>query len=104
MNVAQMLAHCNFTYELVYETKHPKPYALKKLMLKLFVKGIVVSDKPYKKNSPTASEFIMVDTKGFEKEKTRLIEHINKTAQLGEAHFDGKESVSFGKLTKNEWN
>ena len=25
MNVAQMLAHCNVIYEMVYEDKHPKP-------------------------------------------------------------------------------
>ncbi len=25
MSVAQMLAHCNVTYEMVYENKHPKP-------------------------------------------------------------------------------
>ena len=24
MGVAQMLAHCNVTYEMVYENKHPK--------------------------------------------------------------------------------
>jgi len=25
MNVGQMLAHCNVTYEMAYENKHPKP-------------------------------------------------------------------------------
>lgn len=25
MSVSQMLAHCNVTYELVYENKNPKP-------------------------------------------------------------------------------
>ena len=25
MSVAQMLAHCNVTYEMLYEDKHPKP-------------------------------------------------------------------------------
>ena len=25
MNVAQMLAHCNVTYEMIYTDKHPKP-------------------------------------------------------------------------------
>jgi hypothetical protein len=33
MNVAQMLAHCNVTYELVYEDKHPQPNAFIKFML-----------------------------------------------------------------------
>lgn len=104
MNVAQMLAHCNVTYELVYDNKHPKPNAFKKFMLKLFVKNIVVSEKPYKKNGRTAPEFLIKDSKNFDTEKNRLIEHINKTQQLGEKYFDGKESHSFGTLTPTEWN
>jgi len=42
MNVAQMLAHCNVTYELVYTDKHPKPQGFKKFMIKLFAKNVVV--------------------------------------------------------------
>ncbi|MES2731088.1 MAG: DUF1569 domain-containing protein [Bacteroidota bacterium] len=104
MAVGQMLAHCNVSYEMVYENKHPKPNVFTKLILKLFVKNIVVSEKPYKKNSQTAPQFIIKDDKDFDKEKKRLIDYINKTQQLGEAHFDGKESHSFGPLTKTEWN
>ena len=36
MNVAQMLAHCNVTYELVFENKHPKPNALVRFFIKNF--------------------------------------------------------------------
>ena len=51
MNVAQMLAHCNVAYELVYTDKHPKPKGFQKFMIKLFAKNIVVSPKPYKKTA-----------------------------------------------------
>jgi hypothetical protein len=105
MTAAQMLAHCNVSYELVYEEgKHPKPNATTKLMLKWFVKETVVGQKPYERNSQTAPMFVMKDDKDFEVEKTRLINHINKTQELGEAYFDNKESHSFGALTKAEWN
>ena len=104
MNVSKMLAHCNVSYELVYDNTHPKPNALMKLIMKAFVKNIVVSEKPYKRNSQTAPSFLITDEKEFEKEKTRLINYLNKTQQLGESYFDGKESHSFGKLTKTEWN
>ena len=33
-----------------------------------------------------------------------LIQYIQKVQQLGEQHFDGKESLSFGTLNKTEWN
>jgi hypothetical protein len=104
MAVGQMMAHCNVTYEFVYDGIHKKPNAFKKFILKAFVKNIVVSEKPYKHNSQTAPEFIIKDTKNFESEKNRLINYINKTQQLGETHFDGLESHSFGPLNKTEWN
>ncbi len=104
MNVAQMLAHCNVAYEMVYTDKHPRPNAFTRFMLKLFVKNAVVGPKPYPKNGRTAPQFIIADERDFETEKNRLIDHLNKTNDLGEAHFDGKASHSFGKMNKDEWN
>lgn len=104
MSVAQMLAHCAVTYEMVFTDKHAKPNAFVKFMLKAFVKKAVVGTKPYPKNSRTAPQFIISDEKEFLVEKKRLIDYINKTQELGENYFDGKESLSFGKLTKEEWN
>jgi len=104
MNVEQMLAHCNVTYEMIYTDKHPKPNAFKKFMLKLFVKKIVVGDKPYPKNGRTAPEFVITEKREFNIEKSRLIEYIEKTQKLGKKQFEGKESHSFGKLTSTEWN
>lgn len=82
MNVSQMLAHCNVSYEMVYEDKHTKPNGLMKVILKLLVKNKVVNEVPYKKNNPTAPAFII----------------------RGDKEFDGKESHSFGKLSLEEWN
>jgi hypothetical protein len=104
MNVAQMLAHCNVTYEMLYEDKHKKPNGFTKFLLKAFVKNTVVNEAPYKHNSRTAPAFLIVESRVFETEKQRLINNISKTQQLGKAHFDGKESHSFGALSKTEWN
>lgn len=104
MSVDQMLAHCNVTYEMIYDTKHPKPNTFKRFMLKAIVKPYVVSEKPYKKNSRTAPEFVISDSKNFVEEKARLIDFINKTQKLGKVYFDNKPSHSFGKLTADEWN
>jgi hypothetical protein len=104
MNVAQMLAHCNVTYEMMYEDKHAKPGAFMKFILKILVKKAVVNDVQYKHGERTAPQFLITDEKEFEKEKSRLVAYIQKTQQLGEKHFDGKESHSFGVLTITEWN
>ncbi len=104
MSVDQMLAHCNVSYEMVYTDKYPKPNILIGLIMKIFVKNKVVSEKPFAKNLLTAPQFKMLDKKDFEFEKKRLIDFIIKTQELGEEHFDGKISHSFGKLNKTEWN
>ena len=104
MSVGQMLAHCCVTYEFVYEDKHKAPNFLMKLLLKWFVKESVVNEKPYKKSSQTAPEFIIKEDKNFENEKQRLIEFIQKTQELGTSYFNNKESRSFGELSDKEWN
>lgn len=105
MTVDQMLAHCNVTYEMVYEPqKHKAPGGIAKFILKRFVKPKVVGEKSYPQNSPTAPQFLIKENKDFDSEKKRLIGFIQKTQQLGRDAFDGKESFSFGKLKAQEWN
>jgi hypothetical protein len=103
MDVSKMLAHCNVAYEMIYTDQHPKPNFLMGFILKTFIKNKVVGEAPFPKNSRTAPQFIITSDKDFEAEKKRLIDYINKTQELGEAHFDGKESHSFGPLTKTEY-
>jgi hypothetical protein len=38
MDATQVLAHCNVTYEMVYENKHSKPNFFMSFILKAFVK------------------------------------------------------------------
>ena len=104
MNVGQMLAHCCVPYEMVYETTHPRPNPLLRFLLKTFVKKGVVGDKPYPKNSPTAPAFKITDNRDFKRERDRLIAYLKRTQELGRDHFDGRESLSFGPLTADEWN
>ncbi len=104
MSVAQMLAHCNVTYEMTYENIHSKPNGFMKFILKNLIKSKVVSEVPYKQNNKTAPQFIIKDSKDFQIEKNRLINYITKTQQLGENYFDNKDSHSFGKLGQMEWN
>lgn len=105
MSVDQMLAHCNVTYEMVYEPqKHKAPGGIAKFILKNFVKPKVVGEKSYSQNSPTAPQFKINGDQDFDLEKKRLIGFIQKTQQLGRDAFDGKESFSFGKLKAQEWN
>lgn len=105
MSVDQMLAHCNVSYEYVYEPmKYKKSNFFMKLIMKAFVKKIVTSEKPYEHNGRTAPDMLIVDHKNFDAEKQRLIGFLLKTQELGAEHFEGLESQSFWKLTATEWN
>ncbi len=105
MNAAQMFAHCNVAYSYTYHPEQFKaPGTVKKFFLRTFLKKIVTGPKEYRKNSPTAPDFIIADERNLETERNKLIENIRKTQQLGRAHFEGKENFSFGKLTCDEWN
>ena len=104
MNAAQMIAHCCVTYELVYENIHPKPGLLMQLLLKTIVKKTVTGTVPYKKDLKTSPAFLKTGEYNLAAEKTRLINYLRRTQELGESYFDGKESHSFGKLNSNEWN
>ncbi|MCF8430141.1 MAG: hypothetical protein K9G64_08420 [Bacteroidia bacterium] len=104
MDVAKMLAHVNVTYDLNEGKIKSKTPFIMKLILKAFVKPMVVGEAPYKHHSRTAPVFLITSEKDFETEKAKLIANINTVQAKGETHFEGRESGSFGKLTANEWN
>lgn len=103
MNSAQMLAHLNVPYDIDNGKKQAKISGFGKLMLKLFVKNIVVGEKPYVKNSRTSPDFIIAGERDFEKEKTLFIANVKETEAKGAAHYEGRESGAFGKLTARQW-
>jgi hypothetical protein len=104
MNVAQMLAHNNVTYEISNDDAHPKPNFLMRFLLKSLLKNKIVNEVPYKQNERTAPVFMVSNNQDFNKQKDRLINYLYQTQELGNAHFEGKENPSFGKLTATEWN
>ena len=104
MNASQMLAHINVGYHLSYDESIPKATGLKKIMLKLFVKGIVTNEKPYKKNGRTSPEFVIADERDFDKEKELFNKNLDQVLDDGESFFEGRESISFGAMNAVQWN
>ena len=104
MDVAQMLAHCNVTYEMAFNENFKKSSPFLRFILKNLVKKGIVNDQPLKKDSTTASEMVIKTPKKFEEEKSILIANLQKTIKMGENYFDGKDHPGFGVMTKQEWN
>lgn len=104
MTVSEMLAHVNVAYEMVYTTKHRRPNPIMRWVLRTIVKQKVVGPAPYPHNTPTAPAFRITDTRDFETERERLLAYLQRVASEGRARFEGRESLSFGQLTANDWN
>jgi hypothetical protein len=104
MTVAQMLAHCSVSYEMVYTDKHPRPNPVMRWVLRTLVKRRVVGDAPYPHSTPTAPAFRITDEREFLVERERLLAYLRHTARQGRERFEGRESLSFGPLTSDEWN
>jgi hypothetical protein len=105
MNVAQMLAHLNVQYEIIYENdKFPKPNFIARFFLKNVVKKAVTGPKPFSKNGRTAPYFIISSQKDFDKEKERLINYMKRIQVDGVEVLLPRDTKSFGKLTAEEWN
>jgi len=104
MTVAQMLAHVCVSYEMVYTKKHPRPNVLMRWVLKRIVKDRVLNDVPYAQGTPTAPAFRITDARDFAIERERLVGYLRQVQGEGRAAFEGRESLSFGPLTADEWN
>jgi hypothetical protein len=104
MDAAQMLAHLNVQYEMLYETIHKPIPGVMRFMLKTFVKRGVVNDVPYKRNSGTAPIMVIKTPRDFQKEKTRFILYLNRVSNEGSHAFFGRKHMAFGALTSDEWN
>jgi len=105
MNPAQMLAHCCVAFEYGFEPeKHTRPNAFVRWMITTFAKKMVVGEAPFPHNSRTAPDMVMTSDKDFATEQARLIAFVSKVQAQGADYYDGLESWSFGKLTKEERN
>lgn len=103
MNAGQMLAHLNVAYDIT-NGKLPVSYnPFMRLMLKMFVKKIVVGSKPYAKNGQTAPVFIIEGDRDFATEKAKLIANMKAIEAEGAAAYEGRVSPSFGKMSSQEW-
>jgi hypothetical protein len=95
MNVAQMLAHCAEVME-VMNGKELKGTPLFIRVLGPLVKGVVLSTKPYSKNSPTHPQYVKAGTEDFERSRARLLAALDSTSPRAFRH------PIFGQLTAEQ--
>jgi hypothetical protein len=104
MDVAQMLAHCNIVYEMAFDGTHKKSNPILRFILKNLVKGGVVNETPFKKNSSTPPQLKITSEKEFTKEQSRMLAYVKKSVEKGADYFEGLDHPAFGEMNKEEWN
>ncbi|MFT5236674.1 MAG: hypothetical protein ACI9M9_000261 [Flavobacteriaceae bacterium] len=99
MNISKMLSHCQLPLKIALKSE-PIKSSFNPIM-RLFKKSLY-SDRPWRKNLPTAKELIITEEKNFKKEKEAL--------ECMIVAFQGKKSDTewnphpiFGKFTPEQW-
>jgi hypothetical protein len=100
MTAAQMLAHCRVAMQVPVGDLQLKRNALS--LIGWMFKKVIVSDKPFSRNSPTAAEYRMTDEKDFQSELKQFQETFQKLAQ-GPAAIKCWNHPFFGKMTVEDW-
>lgn len=102
MDVAQMLAHCKEAFKVPLSDK-PLKRTFIGFLLGGMIKHKLHNDSPWKQNLPTAPQFIIKDSRNFEKEKNELLLLINKFHTGNPAAIEKIVHPMFGKFTGEQW-
>jgi len=101
MNAAQMLSHCAEIQDVMNGTKELKTNFLLKLIQPM-IRNMVVNDKPYKKNNPTAPQYERLDDRDFETEKQKLLNSLALFYNMDKTEAANLKHSFFGKMTLDE--
>jgi hypothetical protein len=102
MNVAQMLAHCCISMEVVIGRQKPPRIFIGRLIAP-FLKKTYYDDQPFRKNSPTAKSFVVTDEKDMEREREKLKLLIQEFVDNGPEKCTIHPHAFFGKYTAEQW-
>jgi hypothetical protein len=101
MSVDQMLKHTNEAIIVAFGENEIKVNFLMKFLGKMIKNKVFNSE--FKKNSPTAKEFIFTDKYDFESSKNELIKNFSRFAE-GEKSIKLTNHPFWGKMTPDDWN
>lgn len=102
MNVGQMLAHCQEAFKVPLSPT-PLPRMFIGRLLGWMMKSKLYNDSPWKKNLPTAPNFIIRDERDFSREMKQLTEMINRFFDAGPQGISPYPHPFFGRFTPEQW-
>jgi Protein of unknown function (DUF1569) len=102
MNVSQMLAHCSSAMEMASGKFVAKRTFLGRIVGPR-VRYLLMEDRPFSRNNPTAKELKVADAREFAREQERLVRCVREFHQGGESGCTTHPHPFFGSLTPLEW-
>jgi hypothetical protein len=103
MTVAQALAHMAASLEIALGDQKPPRMFAGRIFGRL-VKRIVLRDEsPLKRNTPTAPELLVKDSRDFDRERQRLDHLIERFSTEGEAGCSTHPHSFFGQMAPRDW-
>jgi hypothetical protein len=100
MTVDQMCKHCVSTIDVAFGTQELKVNFLMRFLGKIMKEKAFNSE--FKKNSPTAKEFIFTAAYDFEEAKKELIEKFSRFSE-GQPSIVVMDHPFWGKMTYEDW-
>lgn len=100
MSADQMCEHCLLTSNVAFGKQELKINFLMKLVGKMMKNKVFNSE--FKKNSPTAPEFIVKNSVDLDKSKAELIKNI-QLLQEGQKNITVMNHPFWGKMTYEDW-
>jgi len=95
MNAAQMLAHCAEVQE-VSNGKELRNTPLLAKLLGRMIRSMVLSDKPYPRNTRTHPQYRQTADRDFETEKQRLLDALDQFVRADESQLEAHTHPIFG--------
>lgn len=102
MTVDQMLSHCQAPIDFTFGDTPMRSNFIMQLIGKMLKKK-VFGGTEFKKNSPTAPDFIRGGSYDFEQSKKDLIEKKNVFSEKGKDAIKTTKHPFFGELNYDEW-
>lgn len=102
MDVAQALAHCRIGIDAATGNDVLPRSLLAKVLGRLF-RGMILSPKPFSKNSPTHPKLVISDPHDFAREQERLAASVRTFCDTGPEAAARYQHALVGKLTGEEW-
>lgn len=102
MTVTQMMEHTARALEMA-AGKPPSKQAFIGKLISWLARKRFLGPEPFRKNSPTAPEFIVQSDPAFDATRARLRALLSEFHALGERGCDGNVHKFFGRLSGTEW-